>query len=98
MQSQLVQLELDLRHFARRTHAVFGKQGHLLWLALAFLKNFDALLPRGLLAVIDLTQIQHVALHTSALDSPALHDGPSAVFLAVFASRAALQIHNGAAF
>ena len=50
-------------------------------------------LPGGALRVVDLAQVEDVALHHGAADAAALDDGPGAMLLAVLAARAALEKH-----
>jgi hypothetical protein len=65
-------------------------------LTVAFIEDLDGLLPREALGVVDLAQVEHVALrHAAAGPSLALDDGPRAMLLAVFAPGAALQEHGG---
>ena len=64
-------------------------------LAVAFIEDLDGLLPSQTLRVVDLAQIKHVALRYAAAGlSSALDDGPRAMLLAIFATRAALQKHG----
>ena len=75
---------------------VFGKQSHRARQRLAVLKNLDGLLPGRLLLVVDLAQVENVALDDFAARATLVfHDRPVAVFLAIFLSRAPTQKHNG---
>ena len=75
--------------------AIFGKERALPGLALLFVEDFDGLLPGGALGVVDLTQIEDVALHDAASDATALDDRPGAMRLAVLFARTALEKHAG---
>ena len=78
-----------------RTHTILRKERDLLRLVLAFSKDSDAHLPGRLLAVVDFAEIKQAPLHDAAAVHPvAFHDGPDAMFLAVFAPGAALQVHD----
>jgi hypothetical protein len=61
-----------------------------------FIESFDDSAPRLVLGVIDLAQIQHLALHHLAPSAAlTLHDVPVTMLLAVFDSPIAAQIHLG---
>ena len=62
---------------------------------LAFLvERFDQIAPARTLAVVDLTQIEHLALHDSAASAAsALNDTPVTVLLAVLEPSVPAQIH-----
>ncbi len=54
------------------------------------LKDLDGLLPTGLLLIIDLAQVQNVALNDPVGGATlVLNDAPVVVFFAIFLSRAA---------
>ena len=68
---------------------VFGKQSHRARQRLAVLKNFDGLLPGRLLLVVDLAQVENVALDDFAARAALVFDDrPVAMLLAIFLSRA----------
>jgi hypothetical protein len=92
-QLQTVQPHLHGRRVTGRRRAVLGEQGALAGLALVFIKDRDGLLPGGALRIIDLAQVEDVALHHATSDAAALDDGPRAMLLAVLAPRAALEKH-----
>lgn len=59
------------------------------------IKRLDRAAPTLPLTVVDLPQIEHRALHRlSTRATPAFHQAPVAMFLAVFEPPIALQIHN----
>ena|ERR1039458_1346490 len=67
-------------------------------LAARLVERLDALEPAGMLAVVDLTQVQHVPIHDpSALDSPLLGSAPVPMLFSVFHAPMALQIHDPSA-
>jgi hypothetical protein len=58
-----------------------------------FVKDRDGLLPGGALGVIDLAQLEDMALHYRAPNAAGLDDGPGAMLFAVLAAGAALEKH-----
>ena len=64
-------------------------------LAVLFIEDGDGLLPGGVLGVVDLAQVEDVALHHVASDAAALDDRPGAMLLAVLLARAAFEKHAG---
>ena len=93
-QLHFAQLDLDGIQGIKRDRPVFGKQTQCRRALLALVEDFQGLAPGGLLAVVDLTQIQHAALDDSAgLQAAAFLDAVVAVFLAVLRSPMASQEH-----
>jgi hypothetical protein len=90
---QLVQAHLHRGGIVRRGSTILGEQGALAGLALFLIEDGDRLLPGGALRVIDLAQVENVALHHTTPDPPALDDGPGAMLLAVLLALAALEKH-----
>ena len=89
-------LNLDPNHFTlqRRHFPPLGKQRHLPRTRLAF-HNLDRAAPRRTLAVVDLPQIQHLALHyPTATHAYVLHHAPIAVLLTVLAAFLAAHKHE----
>ena len=89
-------LNLDPNHFTlqRRHFPPLGKQRHLPRTRLAF-HNLDRAAPRRMLAVVDLPQIQHLALHyPTATHAYVLHHAPIAVLLTVLAAFLAAHKHE----
>jgi len=79
-----------------RADAILGKQRHRARARLAFLENLDGLAPRLFLTVIDLAQVERVALHHPAAGHPPVfRQAVIPVFLAIFLSRRVAQKHNG---
>ena len=75
-----------------RPRAVGRKQREWTMRPARFVENRERALPRALLAVVALAPIQHVGLRAfAARQTPALHDRPRTVRLAVLAPFAALQ-------
>ena len=75
---------------------LFGKQRHRAGHCLAVLKNFDGLLPGRLLLIVDLAQVENMALDDSVAHAAfVLDDRPGPMLLAIFLSCAATQKHNG---
>jgi hypothetical protein len=94
------QRELGKPHLHREIAGVRGncligrKQGQAPLPASALVECFDRAQPRFFLAVVDLAQIEHMTIDDSTPSTPALlRDAPIAVFLAVFASPVALEVH-----
>ena len=86
----------DPNHFAvqRRSLTPLWKQRHLPRARLAF-QHLDRAPPRRTLAVIDLPQIQHLALHhPPATHAHVLHHAPIAVFLTVLVACLAAHKHE----
>ena len=76
--------------------AVGGKKRELKRLAAGLVKDREAALPRQALAVVDLTEVEHVALRNLAACIPvALDHRPRAVNFAVFAPLTAFEEHAG---
>jgi hypothetical protein len=60
------------------------------------IEGFDHPAPRLALTVVDLAQVQHLALHYFSTSAPlTLHDVPIAMLLAIFDPSVAPQIHDG---
>jgi hypothetical protein len=80
----------------RRDRAVGGEQGEAQLPVRAFLDRLNAAGPAGLLAVVDLPEIQEVPIDRSPVGAPVLlGDTPVPMFLAVFDAGVALQVHGG---
>ena len=74
--------------------AIGRKQGELPVTASAFVKGFDLPAPRFMLTVVDLAEIQHLALHHFAASTPLVLDNiPIAMFFAVFEASVESQEH-----
>ena len=74
--------------------AIVRKQCHLAWFSFLFVKGFDGSQPRCFLCVVDLAQIQYLALTNSPVTRTAtLYDIPVVVLLAVPFSTRRLQVH-----
>src|SRR5437660_9200654 len=83
------------------THGVVGqrpigrKQRQLRGLLRIFIKGFDHTAPRLVLAVVDLAEIENLALHDLAAGAAlALNNAPIAVFFAVLEASVGSQIHR----
>ncbi len=75
---------------------VLGKQRQRPWSRTALLDHLDRFAPCQLLVVVDLAQIQHVALHhPTAGRALVLHHGVGAVLLAVLSANLLSQEHGG---
>src|SRR5271157_184158 len=93
-QLHLAQLDLDGIQGIGWYGPVFREQAQRSRPLLPLVEDFQRLAPGGLLAIVDLTQIQHTALHDSAgLKAAAFLDAVIAVFLAVFLPPVASQEH-----
>ena len=83
---------MRLRVFGNRT--IGRKQGQLGVAERPFIKDFDRTTPIPLLAVVDLAELQHLALHHSAASTAlALDNIPIAMFFAVFEASVESQEH-----
>jgi len=83
---------MRLRVFGNRT--IGRKQGQLGVAERPFIKDFDRTIPIPLLAVVDLAEVQHLALHHSAASTAlALDNIPIAMFFAVFEASVESQEH-----
>ena len=84
---------MRLRVFGNRT--IGRKQGQLGVAERPFIKDFDRTTPIPLLAVVDLAEVQHLALHHSAASTAlALDNIPIAMFFAVLQASVELQEHG----
>ena len=80
----------------QRLGTVLGEQRQRARLRGSVLQHCDRLAPGLGFAVVDLTEIQHRALHHSpARDAAAFHHAPVAVGLAVFVANRRAQEHDG---
>jgi hypothetical protein len=78
-----------------RLTAIFGEQCQCLRTPGVLIKNLDRLAPHRRLRRVDLTQIQHRALHhTATVETLVLDDAPVAVRLAVLLSPGLPQKHD----
>src|ERR1700687_2745332 len=94
-QSHLAQS--DRHHIAieRRGNTILGKQRNLFGLPGAFIEDLNRLAPRRFLAVVDLSEIQHLPLnHAAVVSAPVLYNGPCPMFLAVLATNLGAQKHD----
>src|SRR5450756_2974295 len=85
-----------MHHLLRqlRSFAVLRKQSDLVPLVTAGFQHLDAAHPSGLFTVVDLSEIQDLALHHSLLGTPtSLDDAPVTMELPVFDSLRAAQEH-----
>ena len=55
---------------------LFGKERHLPWMRPSVLKDFDALSPSRLLAVVDLAKVKYLALDNMACPGPGAPNAP----------------------
>jgi len=77
-----------------RNHPIGGKQGELSMPLRAFIESFDLTTPGLMLAVIDLAEIQHLALNDLAAGTaPVLDDIPITMLFAVFDAFVESQEH-----
>jgi len=89
------ELHPDVRGM-RRDRPVGREQGQAELAVRAFLDGLDAAQPTGLLAVVDLAQVQEVPIDRPAVGAPVLlGDAPVPMLLAVFDAGVALQVHGG---
>jgi hypothetical protein len=85
--TQLQSAQFDLHHCARqfRRRAVLRKQRQLRRSAGVLVEDGNGTAPSRALNVVDLPEIQHMALHHPPIrDTAILHHAPVAVFFAVF--------------
>jgi hypothetical protein len=95
-EAELVEPHLHGRGAVGGRRAVGGKERELARLAAGLVEDREAALPGEALAVVDLAEIEHVALRDLAARIPvALDDGPRPVDFTVLAPLAALQEHAG---
>jgi hypothetical protein len=88
-------LDADVRRM-RGDRPVRGEQRQPQLPLTALLEGLDAAQPRRLLAVVDLAEVQHVAIHRPPVGTPALlRDAPVPMLLAVFDPAMALEVHCG---
>jgi len=93
-QLHFAQLDLDRIQGVDGHRSVFRKQAERCGTLLLLVEHLQRLAPRRLLAVVDLAQIQHAALHHFAgLQTPTLFDAVVAVFLTVLRPPVASQEH-----
>ena len=94
MQRQLAQADLHDFAIELRSRAVVGEDRHLPRLAVVG-EDLDRPRPGRLLAVVDLPQIKHLALHYPLVRrAPALHHAPVAMELAVLRAGLGAQEHD----
>ena len=94
MQGELRESDLDRGPAQRRHRAVIGKQRQRLGRVAALVQNIDRAAPGGVLRVVDLAKVEHLALeHTLLVDAVAFDDAPVAVHLAVFDALLGAQKH-----
>jgi hypothetical protein len=89
--------EPDMHHIAVQCRGlpILGEQRDLSSLLAVLVKCFDRLAPARPLDIVDLAQIQHMALQRPpARHSPVLHDAPVAVLLAVLTANLMAQKHR----
>jgi hypothetical protein len=98
-----VQLHRIQAHLDAVTLGVFGKlavrgeQRELRALLHVFIEGFNDATPGLALAIVDLAQIQNLALHYPTIGAAlGFNDVPVAMLLAVFDSPIAAQVHAGA--
>src|SRR5208283_5680969 len=85
----------DRNHVAieNRGRTIFGKQRDLPR-SPRFVEDFDSPTPCRPLAVVDLSEIEHLSLnHATALDATVLDDRPGPMLLAVLAANLVAQKH-----
>ena len=83
---------MSLRVFGKRS--IGRKQGKLFVVASVFIEGFDLPTPSFMLAVVDLAEIQHLALHHfAAATSLVLDNIPIAMLFAVFEASIEAQEH-----
>ncbi len=82
-------------HRSRRQRTVVGEEAQLAVLAAVLVKDLERLTPCFLLAVVDLAQIQDLALRRGASAGAAiLHHAEVAVRLAILATLVLTQEHD----
>ena len=97
-QAKLGKLHADNRAIRQKSFAtVLGKQRQRLRMLAALLEDFNRFAPRPFLAVVDLAQIKHVALHhaPATADALVLHHAEITVDLAVLLANQGAQKHDG---
>jgi hypothetical protein len=88
-------LHADVRRMGRN-RPVGREQGEAELAVAALLDGLDAAQPAGLLAVVDLPEVQEVSIDYPAVGAPVLlSDAPVPMLLAVFDAGMALQVHGG---
>ena len=93
-QLQSAQFDLDHRAGQFRRLAVLREQGHLRRGAAVLIKDLNGLAPGRPLGVVDLPQVQDMALHDPpASHATVLHHTPVAVLFAVLLARLGSQEH-----
>src|SRR5258707_14034904 len=72
-----------------------GNKRILLGWPVALFEDLNRLAPRRFLAVVDLSEIQHLPLnHAAVVSAPVLYNGPCPMFLAVLATNLGAQKHD----
>jgi hypothetical protein len=93
-QLQPTQLDLDDLAGQLRSRPVFREQGHLRRGGAVLVEDRDGAAPGRLLGIVDLAEVEHLALHHPPVGHPAiLHHAPVAVLLAVLLTRLGSQEH-----
>lgn len=92
---QFIQAHLHGRRGAGGGGAVLGKERARAGLAVVLIEDVDGLLPGGALGVVDLAQIEDMALPDGVAAATAFDDGPRAMPLAVLFAGAAFEKDGG---
>jgi hypothetical protein len=94
LELQLIELNLDHIAIQLGCLAVFWKNGDLLRLAFARLRDLDRLTPGGMLLIINLAEIQYLALyHPVPATASIFDDAPVTVFFTVLDALGRTQKH-----
>lgn len=95
-QLQLTEPDPDHLTVKRRRLSIIRKKGQLPEFAFTFFEDLYRFAPSGLLAIIDLPQIQNLSLnHPITLNPAILNNTPVTMFLAVFQPFLGTQKHAG---
>src|SRR5690242_16202084 len=94
MQPQPIEPHMHHVTLQRRCRTILRKQRDLPRNPAGFVKRFDRPAPGRTLAVVDLTQVEHMPLYrAAACNAPVLNDAPIAVLLAVLPTGLGTQKH-----
>jgi len=94
-QTHLAQSDRDDIAVENGRLAIFRKQRNLLRLRRVRVEDFDRLAPSGFLAVVDLAEVENLALRDAAVVEPAVFDHrPRSMLLAVLAANLVAQKHD----
>jgi hypothetical protein len=92
---QLAQSDLDYITVHRRRFSILREYRYLCRLIVSLLEDLDRATPSGSLAVVDLSEIQHLTLHDTALSAtPVLDDAPITVRFPILETLVGAQKHG----